>query len=70
MKTMKNLAEYLSEESHNRRVYNSIDEADKIIDETYQYMGIKKQFTTKTMIASNIVIKNGRTRTKKVSNGK
>lgn len=50
--------------------YDLIDEADNLIDQTYEYMGIKKVVSTESKSASNIIIKNGRTRQEEISNTK
>lgn len=40
---METLADHLSKEFDTEEEYDVIDEADKIIEETYQYMGLKKK---------------------------
>lgn len=67
---METLADYLSKGFEVNEDYDIIDEADKIIEETYQYMGLKKEITTRTMSSTNFVLKNGKAREEEVSNSK
>lgn len=67
---MENLAEHITKNTEAETAYNLIEEADKLIEETYQYMGLRKEVEAKTMTASNIILKNGKTKSSEVSNFK
>lgn len=67
---METLADHLSKGLDVEEEYDVIDEADRIIEETYQYMGLKKEVKTTTTSSTNFVLKNGRAREEKVSNSK
>lgn len=67
---METLADHLSKEFDTEEEYDVIDEADKIIEETYQYMGLKKEVKTTTTSSTNFILKNGKAREEKISNSK
>ena len=68
---MDSLDKYLFEGiEHDEAEFDMLDEADSLIDETYEYMGVNKVYTIESNSASNIILKNGRTTKETISNSK